>query len=257
MRNWFGLTSPEAHGLPGEGKCRTEPEFWQAGGDRNRCWVGKRQFHPFYLGIILVASVVFWFLNLFLQFVGNKTRLIHDRWWLFKKLRLAFRSCFSLHCGLLFVPHPMLSQPCNQNLLLFVWSDATEWILLEGSPASSNGTTCRQAQSSASWPWSSLLASNRHWMDHDGYRIGREFDQSPVYIRAYIGWWLPDFSLIQFCNRNFSCESECKASWERCTFTAEKAWRFGLLWNLSVQRLKSLWLFWRTKCYIKFWLLRF
>ena len=32
--------------------------------------------------------------------------------------------------------------------------------------------------------WSSLLEVNRHRMDHDGSRIGRELDQSPVYIRA-------------------------------------------------------------------------
>ena len=33
-------------------------------------------------------------------------------------------------------------------------------------------------------------------------------------------------------------ESECKASWERCTFT-EKAWRFRLLCNLDVQSWKA------------------
>lgn len=53
--------------------------------------------------------------------------------------------------------------------------------------------------------WSSLFTVNRHWMDHDRSRIGRELDQSPVYIRAFVGWLQPDFSLVQSCNRNLSC----------------------------------------------------
>ena len=205
--------------------------------------------------------MIFWFLNLFLQFLGNKTRLIHDRWWLFKKLRLAFHVCGTLSS--------LWSAVCSSsNVVSTLQSEFATICVIRcyrmnlgrGVPAGAPREP-RVDRYNLQLPdlWSSLLASHRHWMDHDGSRIGREFDQSPVYIRAYIGWWLSDFSLIQFCNRNFSCGVRMQglSSWERCTFTTEKAWRFGLLCNLSVQRLKSLWLFWRMKCYIKFWLLRF
>ena len=84
--------------------------------------------------------------------------------------------------------------------------------------------------------WSSLLAANKHWMDRDGSRTGREFDQSPVYNRAYIGWWRPDFSLVQFCNRNFSCGVRMQGLLRKMYIYFWKAWRFGLLCNLSVQR---------------------
>ena len=102
----------------------------------------------------------------------------------------------------------MSSQPWNQNLLLYVICVIRRYRMnLGGGIPAGALREPRVDRHNLQLPdlWSSLLAANRHWMDHDGSRIGREFDQSPVYIRAYIGWWQPDCSLVQFCDRSFSC----------------------------------------------------
>ena len=109
---------------------------------------------------------------------------------------------------LLSAPHPMSSQPWNQSLLLYVICVIRRYRMnLGGGVPTGAPREPRIDRQNLQLPdlWSSLLAANRHWMGHDGSRIEREFGQNPVYIRAYIGWWRPDFSLVQFCNRNVSC----------------------------------------------------
>ena len=106
-----------------------------------------------------------------------------------------------------------------------------------GPCCGSKGSTCWQAKPSASWTLE-LTAGSKQALNGPWSRIGREFGQSPVYIRAYVGWWRPDFSLIQFCNRNFSCGVNARPL-EKDVHLLLRAWRFGLLCNRSVQRWKA------------------
>ena len=147
-------------------------------------------------------------------------------------------AALPLHCGLLSVPHPMLSQPCNQNLLLFAWSDATEWILAEGSLLGLQGNHVSTGTTF------SFLTSGAHYWHHTGIEwtmmdpgLGEKWTRAPCPSGptqvdcTLISVWFSRVTGIS------AAELACKASWERCTFT-EKAWRFGFLCNLGVQSSK-------------------
>ena len=81
----------------------------------------------------------------------------------------------------------MSSQPWNQNLLLYVICVIRRYRMNLGGgiPAGALREPCVDRHN-LQLPdlWSSLLPANRHWMDHDGSRIGREF-VSHIYLTAF------------------------------------------------------------------------